>query len=461
MKREDQNEEFDKLRQEYENSIREGRYPVLESDDLTDLAQYFYERGDVAKAKEVADVALEMYPGADAPTLFMGRYVMLEDGDMDKARQLLESVADKTSLDYVFDMAEWMAYSKRMDDANALLEQRFDTVYGEGEIADYAEDACRFFLNFQRVDLARPWLTKMPSDESARYALLAAEVDRMGGDWEACRKRLAELTEKDPFSLAGWTELAKILFDLDRQQEAGEAADFALAIDASSPDAQLIKGDIMTRLGNNDEAEKYYRLYLDANPASPAVLNQLAVVLAAKSEDNLPESLKLVKRAKGFVNKRFESQGYADLLQTEALIHNAMGNADKALACVDKLEALKGKDSEDVELLRAQIYMHNGKCLESCLIYDMLLRHTQWRIDLTVRIALLLFDGHFYEIGNYELNQALLTHPETEHTAELLALKAVFAYVTKNTADYESYRAKALAKNESVANIIFEMISDL
>lgn len=461
MKREDQNEEFGKLRQEYENSIREGRYPVLESDDLADLAQYYYERGDVAKAKEVADVALEMYPGADAPTLFMGRFVMLEDGDMDKARRLLESVADKTSLDYVFDMAEWMAYSKRVDEANTMLEQRFKTVYGKGEIADYAEDACRFFLNFQHVPHARRWLAKMPDIGSERYALLAAEVDRMGGDWEMCRKRLAVLTVENPFSLAGWTELAKILFDLDRQQEAGEAADFALAIDANSPDAQLIKGDIMARLGNNGEAEKYYRLYLDANPASPAVLNQLAVVLAAKSEDNLPESLRLVKRAKGFVNKRFEKQGYADLLQTEALIHNAMGNADKALACVDRLAAIKGKDNEDVELLRAQVYMHNGKSLESCLVYDMLLRHAQWRIDLTVRIAFLLFDGHFYEIGNYELNQALATHPEVEHSVELLAIKAVFSYAVRRMEDYEAYRAKALAKNESVANVILEMISNL
>ncbi len=458
MKRDSQDKEFRRLQQEYEKSLEEGRYPVFDSDEYVDLAQYYYERGESQKAKEVVDAAMVAFPDSDTPVLFVARYTMLETGDMAEAERMMESVSDKFSLDYVFDRAEWLVYSDRTEEADALLTERFESVCGEGEVADYAEDTCRFFLNFHRPDLAKAWAERMPNLSSARSVLLAAEVDRMGDDWEGCRDKLSALVEKDPFCCAGWIDLAKIHFDFGNNTEAGEACDFALAIEPNNPDAMLIKGDVLARLGNAVEAEKCYRRYLDVYPASPAVINQLVVTLGMQGNENLPKLLPLIKQAEEYVNMKYERNIYADLLQTEAFVHSSLNQLDQALACVNKLRELDCLDDDEIELVRAQVYMQCGKQLESCLVYDMLLRRSKWRIDLMERISLCLYDGGFYEIGNFELNQTLASHPESEYTAVLLAMKALFARACKNKDEYKTYRDQAMMKDEHTAQGIFDML---
>ena len=458
MKREDQNAEIRKLQQEYEDSLKEGRYPVFDSDDYADLAQYYYEQGLNKKAREVVDTALTVYPDADMPLLFLARYTMLEENDMEKSKEILDRVSDKFSADYAFGKAEWLLYSGRSEEAVILLDERFDDVCGERETADYAEDACRFFLNFRQVNNARLWLDRMPDKTSRRYQLLAAEVERVDDNWEACAKMLSDLVDKDPFCCTAWVELAKVQFDLDQIQEAGESCDYALAIEPDNLDAVLIKGDIMNRLGNLEEAEKCYRSYLAEYPSSPGVINQLALTMISRDEHNLDKALPMIQKAKGYVNHNFEVSQYADILQTEAYIYCCMGNMDKALDDIETIRKLKCRDDDELDFLRANVYLQNGKQLEACLVYDRILRQKNWPLDMVVRVGVCLFDNRFFEIGNYEMDQALKMHSEEEYTAELLAIKAIFAFACRNMEEYEHFRKKALEKDEARALAILQIL---
>ncbi len=460
MKRDSQEKELRRLKQEYEKSLEEGRYPVFDPEEYADLAQYYYEHGNALKAKEVVDAALVAFPDADAPLLFLARYTMLETGNLVEAESIMERVSDKFSLDYAFNRAEWLIYSERMEEASTLLTERFDSVCGDEEVEDYAEDACRFFLNFNRVDFARPWLERMPDSSSTRYVLLAAEVDRVGDDWNECRDKLSALVEKKPFCCAAWVELARIQFDLGNNAEAGEACDFALAIEPDNMEAVLVKGDVMARLDNAAEAEKLYRRYLDEYPASPAVINQLVITLAMQGDEKLPELLPLIKQAEAYVNIWFERNIYAELLQTETYVYSALNQLENAMKCIGKLYDLGCHDMDELDLLRAQVFMHCGKQLEACLVYDMVLRRNKWRIDIMVRIALYLYEGEFYEIGNFELNQTLALNPDSEYTAELLALKAIFAHACKNMEEYEVYRDRAMMKDEQAAQRILKFLEN-
>lgn len=460
MKRDDQNAEIKKLQQEYEDSLKDGRYPVFDSDDYADLAQYYYERGFTQKARDVVDTALTVYPDADMPLLFLARFTMLEENDMAKAKEILDRVSDKFSVDYAFGKAEWLLYSGRSEEAVILLDEHFDNVCGDREVADYAEDACRFFLNFQQVNNARLWLDRMPDKTSRRYQLLAAEVQRVDDDWEGCAKMLAELTEKDPFCCTAWVELAKVQFDLEQLSEAGESCDYALAIEPDNLDAVLIKGDIMNRLGNFAEAEKCYRRYLEEYPASPGVINQLAHLLVNIDEKNLTKAYSMIQEAKKYVNKHFETPQYADILQTEAYIYSCMGNMDKALEDLEAIRKLNCRDDEELDFLRANVYLQNGKQLEACLVYDRILRLKNWSMDLVMRVGVCLFDSRFFEIGNYEMDQAIKVHSEENCTAAVLAIKALFSFACNNQEEYEHFRQKAMEKDEATALAFLKIIEE-
>ena len=131
MKRYSNDREIRKLQEEYENSQKENRYPKFGAEDFADLAQYYYENGEPDTAKEVADTAQSVYPHSDPVTLFFVRYAILEENDMEKAGELLESIADKSSDDFVFDKAEWLVYGKRADEASRLLADHINLVWGE------------------------------------------------------------------------------------------------------------------------------------------------------------------------------------------------------------------------------------------------------------------------------------------------------------------------------------------
>ena len=460
MKRYSNDREIRKLQEEYENSQKENRYPKFGAEDFADLAQYYYENGEPDTAKEVADTAQSVYPHSDPVTLFFVRYAILEENDMEKAGELLESIADKSSDDFVFDKAEWLVYGKRAEEASGLLADHINLVWGDTEVANYVEDACRLFLNFNYADIARTWLQRMPDKKSERYILLLAEVKRVAGDWEGCSNVLGKLVEKNPFSSAGWVELSKIQYDLGRKEESAESYGYALAIDPDNLDALLVKGDILVAAGKYVEAEECYNRYLDAYPASPAVLNQLAYTLFCESEDNLPKSLELLQKAKRYVNHIHEKSIYADILQTEATTLAGLGKFDEAMADVEELGKLKVWKDDDVEFVRAHIYVQSGKPLEGCLVYDMILRRSHWPIDMMVRMAPSFYMGNFFEIGNYEVSQTLAVHPESEYTAELLAVKAVFAKKCKNEAEYEEFRDRAMEKDENKAISILKILEE-
>ena len=50
--------------------------------------------------------------------------------------------------------------------------------------------------------------------------------------------------------------------------------------------------------------------------------------------------------------------------------------------------------------------------------------------------------------------------PESEYTAELLAVKAVFAKKCKNEAEYEEFRDRAMEKDENKAISILKILEE-
>ena len=59
--------EFGRLLQRYERSLQIGKDEYFESDELSDIAEYYYDKKDKPRAEYVLDYAMHLHPGAVLP----------------------------------------------------------------------------------------------------------------------------------------------------------------------------------------------------------------------------------------------------------------------------------------------------------------------------------------------------------------------------------------------------------
>ena len=59
--------EFGRLLQRYERSLQMGKDEYFESDELSDIAEYYYDKKDKPRAEYVLDYAMHLHPGAVLP----------------------------------------------------------------------------------------------------------------------------------------------------------------------------------------------------------------------------------------------------------------------------------------------------------------------------------------------------------------------------------------------------------
>jgi dTDP-4-amino-4,6-dideoxygalactose transaminase len=91
--------EFQELLGSYETAVRVGDYPFMDADDLIDIADYYNMVDEHDKAVEVVDHALELYPHATLPNVFMARESLL-NGDYDAAHRFGVEVNGRSVLEY-------------------------------------------------------------------------------------------------------------------------------------------------------------------------------------------------------------------------------------------------------------------------------------------------------------------------------------------------------------------------
>ena len=101
-----ENKEFERLLTSYEEAKQRGENLFLDSEQLTDIAEYYHWMGRSEDAVAVADQALSMYEGATAPLVLKALIALLTNNDPKGALALAEQIEDKFDLDYYYIKAE-------------------------------------------------------------------------------------------------------------------------------------------------------------------------------------------------------------------------------------------------------------------------------------------------------------------------------------------------------------------
>ena len=113
-------EDFKELLNHYEASMKEGEHPFMDADELVDIADYYNHFGRNDEANDVIEHALQLYPYATLPNVFMARQALM-DCDYDLARHYSDCIEDHDDPDYHYLQAEILIAEGYIDEADNYL----------------------------------------------------------------------------------------------------------------------------------------------------------------------------------------------------------------------------------------------------------------------------------------------------------------------------------------------------
>ena len=119
-------EEFQEIFQRYEEAEQEGRAAYFDSDALADIAEYYYGDGRTNEAVNAALKGVDMFPGAMAPLVFMGRYELLKQNNPEKATWYVDQIEDQSEAECVYLRAEIKLVENKQDEADEFLRHQLE-----------------------------------------------------------------------------------------------------------------------------------------------------------------------------------------------------------------------------------------------------------------------------------------------------------------------------------------------
>lgn len=348
------NPELEENIRKYEEARQNGKSIYLDVDDLTDIAEYYHTQGDTAKAIEVVDYALELFPGSTLPLCFKAREAIAAQ-NISLAEKYASEIEDKSDVEYKFLQAEILISKGKASHADMLM---FDEYEGTEDIEkdNFAIDTAIMFFDYGEPEMTEKWLKLCHNKEKAEYKELKSKLAVSHGRFDESEKLLNQLLDRNPFSPDYWNQLASSQFLNNDVAKSIESCDFALAIDENNVEALLIKANALCALDNYEEAIKYYERYSALTPSSEIGEFFLGICLSnlEKFNDAIPHLEAALLRCQPL------SPNLSQLYKELAFCYSSTHNLDKAIGYVNKIESMPDNDKAETACLKGMCYMTNG-----------------------------------------------------------------------------------------------------
>lgn len=458
MNNEYNSERFKKLLADYERSLENESSSFLDTDDFSEIAQFYYEKGEFDKAKKAINTALRIFPGSVAPLSFMARYALLKENDAKKADEIADEIADKDDPDYVLLKAEILIAENHPDEADEFLEESYEGYSDDDYSDDMPLDVANLYADYEEMDYAEKWLERSDEFDEDLYKEVKARILMFQGKYAESDKLLNELIDSDPYSSYYWNQLAAEKMLNDDLNGSVTSSDYALAIDPDNRDAILNKGNGLLGLENYKEAEKLFRRYTKLEPRKDTGYIMTAISLIAQNRPQ--EASQSLRMALKFNNEDPMGtwQGQAEILHHLILVENYLehfGNVGKYL---DKLEALYrdnidnitefGKLIADIDIARGHICLEQERIEQALNWFDQAVTESGSDAMTFVKIAISAYECGYIRYAYKLLHEILyVEHYNIKQGFVYLALCCKhFGYVK------EQKWAKQMAKKEDNNN---------
>ena len=381
-------EDFRELLNSYEASINAGSSPFMDADDLVDIADYYSFNGETEKAEEAIQHALNLYPNATLPNVFMARKALL-DGDYEEAREYAEEIGERDDPDYHYLRAEILIAEDRIDEADRYLRDYGLTVEAD-EYEDFVKDCANLYIDYGVSEKAYEWMMRSRGDDSDDFKELMARTLFGLGKYKDSERLFNELVDRHPFSKQYWNALASAQFMSEDYSNAITSSEYAIAIDPQDPEGILSKANGLFRLNNYEEALKYYKRYEELIPDDEfGILHQGVCLVNLERHD---EALERLEAALAIAPE--DSPFFAQIYQELAFCYSAKKDPEQALKMLDKTETLDC-DHIDMMVIRGHILLENGLLRRAEEAFKIAIMKSDNAPSVLLRIIVSLYDNRY------------------------------------------------------------------
>lgn len=409
---------------DYESYLEGSSLGLLDADDLSDIAQYYYEKNLSDKAFQAIDVALEFFPGSIGPLAFKARYALFKENNVDKAVSLANEIVDKEDPDYMLLKAEILLVDKGAEEADHYLEDFYDSFDGDDYHDDMPLDVAMLFADYEEWDFAEKWLMRSDETDEDDYKDVLSEVLIGKGKFSESEEIINDLIDRNPYSTDYWDLLAKEKYLSNNFTEAISACDYSLAINPDDSYAIINKANSMFNLGNYEEAKPLLRRYIQMEPNRDAGFLMLGLTCI---------SLEEYQEARNYLSKALEVnennvnspwQNKSEILYQLAFVEDVLGHYSSSHHYLDLLEDLyKDYYIDDVKQLKS--FLPDLDCAHGLLYLeeDNVSKAAEWfgqavidsdsSTEIYVKIA-----ASAYECGYVKYSYNILHHLLTDETNE-------------------------------------------
>ena len=357
-------EEFSELLEDYEEAVSTGQPILQDADDLTDIADYYHYTGELEKADEAIEHALTLNPGATSPLVYKIREA-LDEENVEEAEALLEQIIDKNDPEYFYMQVEVLIAQDKIDEADQLIREFFKQVDAD-EYNDFVIDIANIYLDYGVNDKAYEWMMRSKGNDSPDFKELMGHVLLGVGKFKDSQRIFNELLDRNPYSTNYWNALASAQFMNEDYGESITSSEYALAIDPNDADSMLNKANGLYRLGNYEEALKYYLRYEELIP--DFYYNELQTGVCLLNLNRIDEAIEHLKKAEQLSDG--SSEFLVQVYQELAFAYSTKGMLAEAMLCLDKT-IMQAENNPSI-LLRIIVSLYDNKYVNAT--YTMFLK---------------------------------------------------------------------------------------
>ncbi len=257
---EEDKEYIRELLSRFENSKSNGGFSFFDSSELEDIIYFYFNEGQIHKANNAIEFALENFPEDTNFHVFKAQF-FLNNGEPEKALARLNSIeaSDPNNVEVLLTRANVFGAMQRHQDAIHDFLKALDMV---DEDKDEIHTSIAFeYQNLRNYAKAIEHLRKAlkidPENEGLLYEIgYCYEVGEMS---DQAVEFFTQQIDKKPYSFVGWYNLGMAYNNLELYEKAIDAFDFSLAIDPAFLPSYFSKAQSFEQMEMFQQAISVYK----------------------------------------------------------------------------------------------------------------------------------------------------------------------------------------------------------
>jgi len=346
-------EEFDYSLKKFESMLKTNDTLFFDTDEFEQIISYYVDESKFNLAKKALKVALEQHPDAFS-ILMMKAEILIIDDKNESAMSLLNNLETLEPQNEEVVLMKANLYSK--------LNQHFASIELLEELLDYCSDATEVYsllgveyLLIDDYESANECYKKCveidPQDYTALYNVVFC-YDFMDQQDEAVNY-LLDFIEKEPYSEIAWHQLGNIYKDLNKDDKALEAYEYALIADEYFVGAYLEKAKLLEHRKQFKKAIENYKITIQLDDPTAFAYHRIGKCYEGLSD--------FVKASQWYKKALHEDPMFDKAWMSLTQIYLKKGSLQKALHFINKAISLDDENTaywENYALINRRLGNH-------------------------------------------------------------------------------------------------------